>query len=56
MTSHMLSQMIILFVQITLVLIVMFEGFNIPHVGSWELGMLLTVAQGFCGMAYGEFK
>jgi ABC-type multidrug transport system permease subunit len=51
--SHVLTQMLVLGVQITLLLAFTFWVFRIPSQGPFIYVMLLTLLQGSCGMAYG---
>ncbi|RWS05622.1 ABC transporter G family member 20-like protein [Dinothrombium tinctorium] len=51
--SHVLTQLLVLFVQVCLLLIFTFLVFNIPSRGNFFLVVLLTLLQGICGMAFG---
>jgi len=51
--SHVLTQVLVLSVQIFLLLIFTFLVFEIPSVGPFFWVILLTLLQGSCGMAYG---
>ncbi|CAL8085669.1 unnamed protein product [Orchesella dallaii] len=52
-TAHMLTQYVTMAGQTLLVLVVMIWAFNVTIEGSTCLAVLLTLAQGTCGMAYG---
>jgi len=51
--SHVLTQLLVLVVQIFLLLIFTFLVFEIPSEGPFIWVILLTILQGCCGMAYG---
>lgn len=51
--SHVLSQICVMIVQVTLVLTLVFAVLKIPHQGSLALVAILTLLQGLSGMAYG---
>ena len=51
--SHVLTQLLVLLVQITLLLMFTFWVFRIPFAGPFIWVILLTLLQGACGMAYG---
>jgi huntingtin len=51
--SHVLTQMLVLLVQIFLLLIFTFIVFEVPSEGPFIWVLLLTLLQGSCGMAYG---
>lgn len=51
--SHVLTQLLVLAVQIFLLLIFTFLVFEIPSEGPFIWVVLLTILQGCCGMAYG---
>jgi ABC-type multidrug transport system permease subunit len=51
--SHVLTQLLVLAVQIALLLVFTFAVFEIPSNGPFIWIILLTLLQGSCGMAYG---
>lgn len=51
--SHVLTQMLVLMVQVILLLIFTFCVFEVPSKGPFIWVILLTLLQGSCGMAYG---
>jgi hypothetical protein len=51
--SHALTQLLVLVVQISLLLLFTFCVFNISSHGPFIWVVLLTMLQGTCGMAYG---
>ena len=51
--SHVLTQLLVLAVQIALLLVFTFCVFEIPSEGPFIWVILLTLLQGSCGMAYG---
>ena len=51
--SHVLTQIIVLVVQIALLLMFTFLVFRVPVSGPFIWVILLTLLQGSCGMAYG---
>lgn len=51
--SHILAFLLVLCVQVALTLTVVFAVFKIPLKGSIALAVLMTLAQGICGMFYG---
>jgi len=51
--SHVLTQLLVLSVQIALLLVFTFLVFGIPSSGLFIWVILLTLLQGSCGMAYG---
>lgn len=51
--SHVLTQLLVLCVQIALLLVFTFAVFGIPSSGHFAWVILLTLLQGSCGMAYG---
>lgn len=53
MISHVLTQLLVLFVQVTFLLVFTFAVFKIPSRGSFIWVIALTFLQGACGMAYG---
>ncbi len=53
MLSHVLTQLLVLSVQIALLLIFTFLVFEIPFRGPFIWVVILTLLQGSCGMAFG---
>ncbi|CAL4139268.1 unnamed protein product, partial [Meganyctiphanes norvegica] len=53
MLSHLVTQMVVMIIQIGLILVFMFPVFGIPCEGSMVLVILLSVLQGLCGMTFG---
>jgi hypothetical protein len=53
MLSHVLTQLLVLSVQIALLLIFTFLVFEIPFRGPFIWVVILTLLQGTCGMAFG---
>lgn len=51
--SHVLTQLLVLIVQVTLLLVFTFLVFQIPSRGPFIWVVLLTLLQGSCGMAFG---
>jgi len=51
--SHVLTQFLVLSVQVTFLMIFTFLVFNVPNRGSMFWVVSLTMLQGSCGMAYG---
>ncbi|MPC29718.1 ABC transporter G family member 20 [Portunus trituberculatus] len=53
MLAHLATQMLVMLVQISLILVFMFPVFQLPCKGSMVWVVLLSVLQGFCGMTFG---
>lgn len=53
MISHILTQLLVLTVQVALLLIFTFLVFDIPSRGPFFWVIVLTLLQGTCGMAFG---
>ena len=53
MLSHVLTQLLVLSVQVALLLIFTFLVFEIPFRGQFIWVIVLTLLQGSCGMAFG---
>ncbi|XP_076032357.1 ABC-type transporter snustorr [Oratosquilla oratoria] len=53
MLAHILTQMVVMLVQIALILIFMFGVFDIPCKGSMLWVIFLAILQGLCGMTFG---
>lgn len=53
MLAHLATQMLVMLVQISLILVFMFPVFQLPCKGSMLWVVLLSVLQGFCGMTFG---
>ncbi|XP_076438732.1 ABC transporter G family member 20-like isoform X2 [Babylonia areolata] len=53
MLSHVITQFLVLLVQVTLLLLCTFLIFKIPLVGSWVHVLSLILLQGLCGMCLG---
>lgn len=53
MLAFLATQMLVMLVQITLILVFMFPVFQLPCEGSMVWVVLLSVLQGFCGMTFG---
>lgn len=52
--AHILMQFFLTMIQMTLVLIVTFLGFQLPCKGNFLGVIILMVMMGFCGMCYGN--
>lgn len=53
--AHFVNQFTVLVGQTALVFILILSIFQIPCVGNVALALLITIVQGVCGMAFGEF-
>ncbi|XP_071477334.1 ABC transporter G family member 20-like [Diadema antillarum] len=51
--AHILTQLLVISVQITMVLVFLFAVFKLPNEGSLFLIILMMLIQGLCGMALG---
>jgi hypothetical protein len=52
--AHIISQMVCMFMQITIILILAFWAFDVPCVGSMVTVIVIVGLQGFCGMCFGK--
>lgn len=56
MLAHLMTQMLVMLVQIALILVFMFPVFQLPCEGSMVWVVFLSVLQGFCGMTFGALE
>jgi hypothetical protein len=52
--AHIISQMVCMFVQMTIILVLAFWAFGVPCVGNMVTVIVIVGLQGFCGMCFGK--
>jgi hypothetical protein len=52
--AHIVSQMVCMFMQMAIILILAFWAFDVPCVGNFVTVIVIVGLQGFCGMCFGK--
>jgi hypothetical protein len=52
--AHIISQMVCMFMQMTIILMLSFWAFDVPCVGNMVTVIVIVGLQGFCGMCFGK--